>query len=285
MRHFIDKKLGGHVMTYDGVMDLVDSACRANDGKKNNITNNVHPSNSWTGRSFESWQQLKTKMSEPWVEGVKQCREFLDELSTMNLPQPQSRRRKARWHEEDGTIDCDRALAGEAEMYRLVTRQRVRGATNIALLCNLDACYSNSPDAIFLRGAAAIAAADLLEAADYSCEIWLWCKGNSVYKAPHSQQFTCARLKECGDPINMDSLVNGLSAWFLRTAVFGSFADIPGISNLRGLGSADSVLGEWKQHMDISDNCMQLLVPFCTNRGEALNNAIGLLKNVIDANE
>ena len=98
-----------------------------------------------------------------------------------------------------------------------------RGATTVTVLTNLDAGCSDGPHSVFWRGAAAIATADILEQAGYMVELIMWCKGLYVYDSPRSEQLTILRLKEAGDPLDMQALCCGLSAWYLRVVVFGSF--------------------------------------------------------------
>lgn len=282
MKWVQDEEMCGWALIGEGAIELVDEAIRAN------LTPNVNrgyttPSNDWNGRTFSGWGSLKKALSEPWEESIVKMNQMLDELNGMDLPVPKSRKRKGLWSEEQGEVDSDRALCGEPGFYRDHKRQNSRGPNTVALLANLDAYGGDSPEEIFWRGAATVAAVDLLEKAGYLVEVWMWCAGKKVYTGHYAEQFTASRLKEAGNPVDIDTLLSGLSAWYLRSVVFGSFAGCP--TAPKGLGGPVFEIQGWRKHLDITEGCKELAMPIAMTKEEAIDAAIGILNEVISSNE
>lgn len=75
---------------------------------------------------------------------------------------------------------------------------------------------------LYWRAAACAAAADILEAAGYTVDIWAWCNGHSVYRK-FPNQFTAVKLKAAGQPLDLDVLCNATSHWFTWNCLFASF--------------------------------------------------------------
>lgn len=271
-----DSQLGGHVMKFSGPAELLDEAAKANCPM---ISLNDQAFN---GRGFSNWQELKAAFHAPWKEGLQTVEQMLEEVKT-SLPAPKSRRRRARWSETDGDVEVDRVLHGDPDFYRLVRREVSHGPSAVALLCNLDGQSSNTHESIFWRSAAAIASVDLLEEAGYACEVWLWCLGRDVYYEPYDKQFTCCQLKASGAAVDINNLVNSLSAWYLRTAVYGSFAAAP--TKLKSIGEALYDLGPWRKYLDVSEGVLELAMPAVFSRQQAIDCARAILQQVIETND
>ncbi len=75
---------------------------------------------------------------------------------------------------------------------------------------------------LYWRSAACAAAADILEAAGYTVDIWAWCNGVRVFRQ-FPNQFTGVRLKAAGQPLDLDVLCNATSHWFTWNCLFASF--------------------------------------------------------------
>lgn len=300
MRCEIDYELRGNVMIYDSMMEVLEVSEEANernrkiaqerkkngiyDSYSNRILYDTPKHSEWHDlgeqRKFNSWDDMKRAVKEPWEEGIKKVNTMLEELHAQNLPTPKSRKRKARWSEVDGDIDVERVMQGEPEFMRLVKRDMAHGPTAVALLCNLDAYAGDTPETVFWRGAAATAAADLLEEQGYLCEIWMWCAGTGVYKKYPNQFNTCC-FKHAGDPIDINSLINGLSSWFCRFGLFGSFLACT-TDTAKCYGRPDTTLGKWRKWMEITEGVLELEMPFVTTKQEAMEGAKKILQTVID---
>lgn len=278
MLHVVDKKLKGHAMVFAGPLEIIEEAKKGNERRE---FVNVRRNSKWGGSDdFRSWNDVLKALNDGWPEGVAVVQAMLEELRSMKLPQPKSRARKRRHSEEDGDVNCDRWMAGEPAFMSELRRENRRGPTTVALLCNLDGCGSDTPQEVFWRGAAAAAAADLLEANDYQCEIWMWCLGGQVYSYPNAAQFTCCPMKEAGAPLDIDTMVSALSAWFLRVPLFGSFVTA---EHPRGYGSMRSELGDWKKYMDISEGVLEIKMPIALTKKMAVEGAVDILNQVIEA--
>lgn len=284
MREVLDKELKGVAMIMDSPIDAVLCAAAAQENNENWGTK-IEPYkskyNSWDeDTNFGSWDELRAAFNKPWEKGVSMVHEMLEELRSCKLPEPKDRRRKRRWSEDRGEIDVDRAIAGELEVYRDIHREWVSGSTSVALLCNLDANAGDTPERVLWRGAAAIACADLLESHGYSCEIWMWCLGYSVYAHPNSNQFHTCCMKQMGDPLDVDSIIKGLSSWFLRYGLFASFAGAK-TNEAVSIGGKCTDLGKWRKHMDITDGIKEVQMSvWVTTKEQAIQAATKLLEDL-----
>lgn len=99
--------------------------------------------------------------------------------------------------------------------------------------------YHVEVEDIFWRGAAAIALARLLEEKEYRCEIWA-VNGGRMFAGENTPSVVGCRIKRCGAPMDSDTIINTLSGWFYRTAMFTvlkSICDAVGKENM-GAGIA-----------------------------------------------
>lgn len=275
MQHKKDVENRTHAFTFDTPMDLIDSAER---GYARKQLGSSLWGGGWSGKSFESWNGVRKSFLEPWTKGISKVQDMLDEIKSQQLPRPKSRRRKRRWSEDDGEVDVDRVMAGDSDFYNEIRREQVHGPSNVLLLTNLDAYGGDSPEKIFWRGAAAIAAADLIEDAGYAVEIWVWCRGNNVYRAPNSGQFHTFPLKKSGEPIDIGTMINSLSGWFLRTVIFNTFAD--GAPAVR-TGGPEFTLGDMRKYIDPGTDMIEIQMPVAETKAQATTMAKQMLENLI----
>jgi hypothetical protein len=224
---------------------------------------------------------------------MKRVEYVQDKVMKESMPTPKSIKRKPRWSDNDGEVDVDRAMHGEPEFYRRVTREKVTGPTHIALVTNLDSPGLVNSSGLFYRSTAAIAATDILENLGYSVEIWVWCRGEKVFPRPNDHQFVGVKVKESGDPIDKNALCDTLSAWFTSEAVFGSFAACPtkpvalGIpieASMSATTVKDSGIGPWIKYLDVDQGVTAVPVPMAWGGLEAaVECAKKILENVITA--
>lgn len=177
---------------------------------------------SFTGRKFHSWQHVQQAMGEVWVEGMQTYESMMSELQGEHLPAPQSIRRKRRWSEEDGDeVNVDRLMRGQA-YWDQSHRDHRPGPLNVTLITDVatSACVNHMD--ILWRGAAAVLLTELLEKAGYRVEMWAatWCL-NSHRNGRGT--LIATNYKRSGDPLDVSTLINGISGWSYRIVYFGSY--------------------------------------------------------------
>jgi hypothetical protein len=275
----------GYAMIFDGAVDMMTEAAKAVGAAKNY----KYDPSSWepcnVERPFTTWENALEQLSTASPKNIEQLESVQSEIQAA-MSVPKSRLRRARWNEDDGELNVDRWFAGDAA-YRQPYRVHTRGPAVVSVVCNLDGSVNDGAGPIFWRGASAIAVADLLETAGYGVDLVLWCKGHSVYVFPKGEQLSICRLKEAGDPMNRDSLLTGLSAWFLRTAVFGSFttAETAGAVQ-RGIGGMNySLSKDDETFLDIPDGVARIDIPVEFNRRGMIQKVAQTLGNFLAENE
>ncbi len=300
-------KEGGTFVTTDSLHEAVQEVakhCKVTKGYRGNT-------GEWEGRAFGSWDEISKAFLEPWKDGLEKVNNMLDAIRNSGIEPPESVRRRNKWNEMSGEINIDRILMGEPEYMRQGVRRNSSAPRNVAILCNVGNLGGYTADQIFWRGAAAIAAIDLLEEAGYQCEVWCWnhalnCFGYSSSYSPYSRKkkygsrgayseeskeklnemhpqggdsfFFCAKLKECGDPVDLDRLTNGLSAWFFRTVIFGMRDVVK--DGAFGSGGSQHVIGKWLPKMDVSEGMTKVNVPSVFTEKEAVEAAKQILEDV-----
>jgi len=279
MKIIKDTKLRGHAMIFDGILDLANSTHDAiKQGASLPDYQSLAYRSNWLGRTFSSWEQVVEACRSHWPKGMDIVKAMIEELKKQPLPQPKSRKRKARWSEDDGEVEVGRFLAGESAFYRDVRRDNVHGPETLTLLCNLDASGGIDHNEIFWRGAAAVAICDLLEDAGYSCEVWMWGVGDGTWNNDLPTVFTAVPLKKAGAPLDLNCLVAGLSAWFLRSLVFHSYL-IADRHVMRGWGQPNYNIGKWVNYIPANQDDIRH-VPMAETALEAVHSAYKILKEL-----
>lgn len=266
MRTFVDTKNKGRVVLLDSPQELIDLTAKDYAGCSS-------IGDSWHGRTFKSVEGYKTAISRPWEEGLAMVDSFRETLMKQ-LPEPEDRRRRMKWNDTGGTLDIHRILSGDPMAYRAPYKSKMRSPTNVALLVNTGNTGGYSAKEIAWRGAAAVAAVDLLEAAGYSCEFWMWNHAFNTYAYPNSSWFMACRLKACGDPLDTDLLVNATSAWYFRLATINARQHFP---NYRGSGSSHYRWGGFKEHLDVSNGITVIDMVSPTSERGAIEAATAVL--------
>lgn len=259
MRQFIDRELKGQVVILDSLQELIDQVEPIYRNEKN-------IGGGWHGREFANWSSLSTAVRRPWEDGLRTMSEFKAALARQ-LPEPEDVRRKQRWSDVQGEVQVDRLLTGDPVMFRDTHRRRTVAPTNVALVCNTGNVGDYSAAAIGWRGAAVVAAVDLLEASGYSCEIWMWNHAQDTFFRPNTSWFVCCRLKACGDPFDEDLLLSGLSAWYFRIV---NIASRKTFSNYRNSGGSYPVMAGFDRHMDLTGNITRIDMAAPTSQGGAI---------------
>lgn len=275
MRCFKDYERNARVCILDSLSELLD---RAADEYKSAGRDSV--GGHWEGRTFANVESFRTALNRPWEEGLavmESYRQMLDK----QLPEPQDRRRRNRYNDGGGDLDVNRMLSGDPVMFRAPQRIRMTAPTNVALVCNTGGNGGHSSESLSWRGAATVATVDLLEAAGYSCEVWLWNYSVNQFRGSCPDWFFACRAKACGEPFDPDTLLNGMASWYFRLGNMKArqHPDFGGDS--RGYGCARSVHHLMKgldSHMDITGNVTRIDLEAPMDEYEARRMAEKVLK-------
>ncbi len=266
MRQTTDSKNGARVFLPESIHEMIQIACDTR-GSSSNLHDRY-----FTGRTFDSWEQLREETSKPWREGMELVQQMMDKIKQQVTLTPKDIRRKMRFDEIEGEVDVDRAMRGEYDFYRRPHRQMRVSTRNVALLSNIGNTANYKPAQIFWRGVAATVILDILEEAGYRCELWLYNTAQNAFgysgysswrsrttlRAASSDSFTAVRVKACEDPINLDLTVNAMSAWFFRIILFSFRASIPGHSV--GGCSSQPILDPYIEHIDLTQGIKNVKV-------------------------
>lgn len=179
----------------------------------------------FVGRSFNSLEDVKKAVIEPWEEGLSIVQGMIYEIDreAYTLPQPKNRRRLLRWNEYDGDeVDNDRLRDGQA-FWKKGIKQIVTAPQFVTIVTGTATSSHINSDNILWRGATGVCLADILEKAGYRIKLMIaeYTKG-SFPNVPHQKLLTTAVVKEEQDVVDIASVVNVLSGWFHRTMVFQS---------------------------------------------------------------
>lgn len=290
MRYTKDEKLRGHAMVCDSLLEAVEGALTSHKGAYLSMPAFTMPE--WIGRTLPSWDAVKKATWEQWDWGAERVEYMLKKIDKSKLPHPVQRRRTGRWNELEGEIDSDRALRGEPELYRIFKRHPSQSPNTIVLTTFVGANCGTRHEDIFWGPAAAISMIDILEEAGYSCEVWSWVQSTGCYSGTKTPDcFTAVKLKEAGDPLNKHNLINGMSAWFFRTIVFGTWfaAWKQGTEKSEPtswLGHCSEYNAErWLPYIDAVESCQNYAIPQCLSEDAAKRAIDKLLQDVIDKNQ
>jgi len=175
------------------------------------------------GRKFRFWTEVDEAAQTAWDDGLEIVDRMLGDLADASLPRPTSRRRRTRFAEDDGNeLDYDRLRSGQP-FWRTSRRENTRGPATITIIVDVTAHCGVRHKDILWRGAAAIALTKLLEAAGYRVELWAVGVSQDTWRRSTTDtpnEFTAVCLKRPGDPLDISTLVSGVSGWFFRTVFF-----------------------------------------------------------------
>lgn len=219
-----------HIIIWDTMSEMVAAVCE----KKPSYV--ALPTNkSFVGRKFNSWDEIAKACDSVWTEGIELVEAMLAEMANVKLPAPKNIRRRGTWSNDQGDdFDLDRYRSGQ-EFWRTTTRRRTGGPQIITLLVHTGGNAGTSPEALLWRGAACTVLADRLEAAGYRTEIMAYDYGERVF-CSGDNECQAVWLKRSQDPLNLSTLINGVSGWFFRTIMFGGYSVCPGQTPTKTLG-------------------------------------------------
>lgn len=268
-----DDELGGWAIVHSDVASVIDAA-KATDPKASQLSGNEF------GMWMRSWSDFQKFLDSPWV-GTGKMQAMVDEIMTSEVSPPVNIRRQRRWSETDGEMDVDRALRGTPELFResfRATRHRIQ---NVMILVDVCANANHSNESMAWRCAAAVVTVNLLEENGYSCEVWGFSNAERQYTSYRNREgFTAYRVKESGDPLDVDTMSKSLSPEFFRTAVFSQFA-AAGQTEV-GLGRHKTYGHErwFTRHCEMDSSTEVLWVPAVFNRYAAVQAAKKMIASI-----
>lgn len=170
-------------------------------------------------QGLDSWEQVEKRSNRVWAEGLYTLQEFVTKLKDAKLPELKDKKRKVKFNGDDGDeVEYDRMMNGE-DFYRKSERQDHDSVTDISVYIDTTTPASKDSKDILWRGAAAIALTHILEERGYRVELWV-VNGSDLYDGKSKHVMTGCCLKRAGDVLDMSTLINVVSGWFYRTAIF-----------------------------------------------------------------
>lgn len=245
------------VMGFDGLSEQVAAVRAAYATGKPTSIDLLHylGQSEWIGRDVrprstreEGLSSIERLLNQPWKEGTDVVRAMADKLAG-SIPEPRSIRRQPAWNDDEGDFCLDRAERGDP-CFRNAVRRRTNSFRVVTLLCQVNGSCFMSPQTMFWRGAVAVALCDLLEQAGYGVEFVTYAYARQVYgyssnpsvmsypdhKTPTG--FTYVTVKTADQPLDLQAVANGSSAWIFRSLTFATY-DVPFILRCRGLTRRD----------------------------------------------
>jgi len=155
--------------------------------------------------------------------GASTIEQMLSQAVTWNIEPPKSRRRRLVWSEDFGEeLSIDRIREGRPDFWRACHRE-IRHAPVVESICiDMATPKDTAPRDVFWRGAAAIAAASLLEVSGRSIELWAFSSLLGMYQTDPKAAFIACRIKEPSQLMDVRNVATACSAWFYRTVNFTS---------------------------------------------------------------
>lgn len=279
MRYTKDSELAGTARVYDDLTEMVTTAVRFG------TEHGTRPySGSWVGREFAGWADVQRAIGEPWADALYEVQQMVEEMKGKIKPPEKVTRTRAISMHRGSQVNVERAINGDPFFLRTMTKRKKSGVpTNATVICNVGNTGDWSYKDIFWRGAAAIAAVDLLEAANYRCEVWIYNLADYVNGYPFPTSLCACRVKSAGDVVDIDHLVTAMSAWFFRTVIFELRKTDPmyrgGVNSV--YGSSHARLGTWDKYFDIESGTTPVVMPAPRTRTAAIEAATNIIDRVV----
>lgn len=206
----------------------------------------------WVGRHFNSWQEVIEASRGPWQEGVAEIEKYRAKIDS-EIELPKSIKRKRKFTDNGATPDIDRYLSHDPMFLSEIVRSKQSGNKSISLVCNTGNNCDVSSNIMYIRSAAAIALADLLEEAGYSCEIIGYLRSRNTYHASNYKNLlSITTIKQAGDPLEINNIAVALSPWFFRTIQVESIFQANPREADPGLGYSSHGVTDLEEHFDLT---------------------------------
>lgn len=213
MRHLTDTndRSDAHIFAFDSMADVT-SYVDAGHHRRRDA--------GFVGRQgLATWAQVDETTKAVWAEGVYTVQQYIERLLAIPLPEVKDRSRKVRYSNDEGDdIDLDRLRNGD-DYWRRAVREETKGTQEVTIVTDTTTPANKRSDDILWRGAAAIALCHILESKGYRVELWV-VNGSQLYSGKRHPVITAAKLKGCGDPLDISTLTNVVAGWFYRTVTF-----------------------------------------------------------------
>lgn len=210
MRKLICQKTNAHIFAFDSVAEISQYADPTKFKKKEN---------SFSGVELKTWEEVQAKAISAWEEGMMILADSVEQLRKEPLPEIKSRSRSFTWSFTEGDeMDTERMLAGEP-YWKHYSREESSGPTEVTIITDTTTPFHMDPMDVLWRGAVAVALAILLEEKGYRVELWV-VNGSLLYSDKSHGVCTAACLKKTSDPLDKSTLINVMSGWFYRNAIF-----------------------------------------------------------------
>lgn len=197
--------------TFDSVKDMTEFA----DEKK--MVNAGRAS--FVGERIADWEALLKRVSRDWAEGMYTLQQYIDRLKKEDIPELKSHKRQTKFSEFEGDeVDYDKLFAGQP-FWRKTEREAHTGSMDVTVVIDTTTPANKRSEDILWRGAAALALAVILEEKGYHCEIWVVNGSQLFYRESRGIMTSCC-LKRGSDTMDVSTLINTVSGWFYRTALF-----------------------------------------------------------------
>jgi hypothetical protein len=260
-----------HARVYETVSEMIEAADKSH--KAGRIHNGSDEKSicraDFVGRAFSSWEEVMAGANSTWSEGVALVEEMLADVSTVELPQPQDRRRRQRWSSDVGDdVDNDRLRAGQ-DYWREVARQPCRAPQAVIIVFGLGTKASRSSTEVMWRGVTAIVLANLLEAAGYRAELFSMERSAGTYR-DGSDRLTAVCLKRADQPLDLATIVNGMAGWFYRSVVFQEHYSYPS-APCTGLGRPLPLSEYVPELKELAGSGEMVVIDEIWDRAESLN--------------
>lgn len=201
-----------------------------------------HRDPSWVGEDLMSWEDVEKRTKEAWEFGAEVVNSFVERLikeETDAIKAVKSRKRKTSFSEDEGEeFDYERFMNGE-KFWKHTKRETREGANEITIVVDTSTPSFQSTEDILWRGGAALALTKILEERGLLVELWMT-NGSKLFMGDYHSVQTLCRLKECSDPLDIQTICNTLAGWFYRSATFAlleTLCKYKGVEPAYGYGS------------------------------------------------
>ena len=199
---------GNEIFTFDSTKEISDYI----DGSKYR-----KQETRFTGEELREWGDVQKKLHEAWQKGIETMTKFVERLRTTPLPEIKDHTIRTTYSTEGDEVDFERLMAGQPAYFKKTERREKSGPTEMTVVIDTSTPYHIDPDNILWRGAAAIALTHILEEKGYKVELWV-INGSNLYR--EIEVMTACCLKRPAEPLDTSTLINTVSGWFYRTAIF-----------------------------------------------------------------
>ena len=220
--HRIDSRSGwGESIVCEQMSDLLDDCQVAISEGRRFAT----MSSSWTGRSVDGIEDAMSMVWDSQASDLAKVDAWRQSLAPQLRGLIPDMKQQMVWSETRGSqIDVHRLIDGEAKFRRGRKKTPVDNRI-VSLVIDVGMLGGFSAEMGFMRTAAALSIAELLEEQDIMVETWgisrsEYCYPNKGRMDSGKGYEGCWKVKAADSPLNLSAVCAGTSAWFFRTCVF-----------------------------------------------------------------